>query len=46
LFAGIAHSKTSYKLVPAVIFSHPTIGAIGVTEAEAVAKYGQDHIKV
>jgi glutathione reductase (NADPH) len=46
LFAGIAHSKTSYELVPTVVFSHPTIGTIGVTEAEAVAKYGQDNIKV
>jgi glutathione reductase (NADPH) len=46
LFNGIAHSKTSYELVPTVVFSHPTIGTIGVTEAEAVAKYGQDNVRV
>ena len=38
--------KTSYELVPTVVFSHPTIGTIGLTEPEAVAKYGQDNIKV
>ena len=26
--------------------SHPTIGAIGLTEPEAVEKYGQDKLKI
>jgi glutathione reductase (NADPH) len=46
IFGGIAGSKTSYELVPTVVFSHPTIGTIGMTEKAAVAKYGQDNIKV
>jgi glutathione reductase (NADPH) len=46
VFAGIAHSKTSYDLVPTVVFSHPTIGTCGITEASAIAKYGKDNIKV
>jgi glutathione reductase (NADPH) len=46
LFGGIAHSKTSYELVPTVVFSHPTIGTVGMTEAQAIAKYGQDNVKV
>lgn len=46
IFGGIANSKVSYELVPTVVFSHPTIGTIGMTEQEAVAKYGQDNIKV
>jgi glutathione reductase (NADPH) len=37
--------KISYDLVPTVIFSHPPIGTIGLTEREAVANYGVDHIK-
>lgn len=46
LFAGIENSKTSYQLVPTVVFSHPTIGAIGLTEKEAVEKYGKDNLKI
>lgn len=46
IFAGATNSKASYELVPTVVFSHPTIGTIGLTEAEAVAKYGQSNIKV
>jgi len=32
-------------LIPTVIFSHPTIGTVGMTENEARKKYGDD-IKV
>jgi glutathione reductase (NADPH) len=46
VFGGIANSKVSYELVPTVVFSHPTIGTIGMTEKQALAKYGQDNIKV
>mmetsp|Transcript_43035 Transcript_43035/g.104089 ORF Transcript_43035/g.104089 Transcript_43035/m.104089 type:complete len:510 (-) Transcript_43035:153-1682(-) len=46
VFGGVADSKSSYELVPTVVFSHPTIGTCGLTEAQAVAKYGQDNIKV
>jgi glutathione reductase (NADPH) len=31
-----------YDLIPTVIFSHPTIGTIGLTENEARAEYGDD----
>lgn len=46
IFGGIADSKSSYDLVPTVVFSHPTIGTCGLTEAQAVAKYGQENVKV
>lgn len=36
----------SYDLVPTVVFSHPTIGTIGLTEPAAIAKYGEDNVKV
>jgi glutathione reductase (NADPH) len=29
-----------YDLIPTVIFSHPVIGTVGLTEAEANEKYG------
>jgi len=36
----------SYDNVPTVVFSHPTIGTVGLTEPQAVAKYGEENIKV
>ena len=39
-------AKVSYEYVPTVVFSHPPMGTIGYTEAEAVAKYGEENIKV
>ena len=36
----------SYENVPTVIFSHPPIGTIGLTEDEAIEKYGIDNVKV
>ena len=46
VFNGVSHAKAGYDMVPTVVFSHPTIGTIGMTEAQAVAKYGEENIKV
>jgi glutathione reductase (NADPH) len=46
LFNGESNLKTNYHNVPSVVFSHPPIGTIGLTEAEAVEKYGQEGINV
>jgi glutathione reductase (NADPH) len=43
---GKENSKTSYQLVPTVVFSHPTIGTIGMTEYAAIQKYGESNVKV
>lgn len=40
------NAKVSYDLVPTVVFTHPTIGTLGLTEDEAIAKYGEDNVKV
>jgi glutathione reductase (NADPH) len=40
------NAKVSYDLVPTVIFSHPPVGTIGLTESEAIAKYGKDSVQV
>jgi len=37
--------KLSYENIPSVVFSHPTIGSVGMTEPEAREKYG-DKIKI
>jgi glutathione reductase (NADPH) len=48
LFGGdhLAHAKVSLDLVPTVVFSHPTIGTIGLSEQAAIQKYGEANIKV
>jgi glutathione reductase (NADPH) len=45
LFNGVADAKADYDDVPTVVFSHPTIGTVGLTETAAKAKYGEDKIK-
>mgnify|MGYP001164515431 FL=1 len=39
------NQKQDYENVPSAIFSHPECGAIGLTELEAVAKYGKENVK-
>ena len=39
-------AKMDYDLVPTVVFSHPPIGTIGLTEPQAIAKYGEENVKV
>lgn len=36
----------SYENIPTVVFAHPEIGTIGLTEPEAAQKYGRDKLKV
>lgn len=46
LFNSQIHAKMDYTLIPTVVFSHPPIGTMGLTEAEAIAEHGQNNIKV
>ncbi|KAI8927303.1 hypothetical protein BC831DRAFT_453049 [Entophlyctis helioformis] len=46
LFGGMTGRKLSYENIPSVIFSHPTCGAVGLTEDAAIKKYGKENIKV
>ena len=45
LYGGMDGRHLDYELIPTVIFSHPTIGTVGMTEAEATAAFG-DSVKV
>jgi glutathione reductase (NADPH) len=45
LFNGQTEMHLNYDLVPTVVFSHPAIGTIGLTEPEARAQFG-DNLKV
>lgn len=42
LYGGLDGRHLEYRLIPTVVFSHPTIGTIGMTEDEARAEYGND----
>ncbi|MFT6897292.1 MAG: glutathione reductase (NADPH) [Paraglaciecola sp.] len=46
LFNGQIDAHMDYTLIPTVVFSHPAIGTIGLTELEAQAEFGKDNIKV
>uniref|UniRef100_A0A8C1GSG3 glutathione-disulfide reductase n=1 Tax=Cyprinus carpio TaxID=7962 RepID=A0A8C1GSG3_CYPCA len=46
LFEGKADSKISYNNIPTVVFSHPPIGTVGLTEDEAIKTWGKDSVKV
>ena len=40
LYGGMDDRYLDYKLIPTVIFSHPPIGTVGMTEDSARAEYG------
>ena len=45
VFGGMVGRHLDYTTIPTVIFSHPPIGTVGLTEAEARALHG-DSVKV
>ena len=42
LYGGMVGRHLDYKLIPTVVFSHPPIGTVGLSEDEARAEYGAD----
>jgi glutathione reductase (NADPH) len=46
LFNNKPDEHLNYELVPTVIFSHPPIGTVGLSEADARAQYGDAAIKI
>ena len=40
LYGGMAERHLEYHTIPTVIFSHPPMGTVGLTEAEARERYG------
>ena len=46
LFGGQPERRLSYEIIPTVIFSHPPIGTIGLTEDEAIERHGADALRV
>ena len=46
LFNNKPEAKMDYDLIPTVVFSHPPIGTIGLTEQQAIEQYGEKNVKV
>lgn len=46
LFNNKPNEHLDYNLVPTVVFSHPPIGTIGLTEPKAIEMYGAENVKV
>ncbi|WP_281558061.1 glutathione-disulfide reductase [Thalassomonas sp. RHCl1] len=46
LFNGKTNEHLDYENVATVVFSHPPIGTVGLSEKEAVKKFGADQVKV
>jgi glutathione reductase (NADPH) len=46
LFGNQPKARLDYENVPTVIFSHPPIGTVGLTEQEARALYGVNEVKI
>ncbi|MGB6352489.1 MAG: FAD-dependent oxidoreductase, partial [Steroidobacteraceae bacterium] len=45
LFGGKADRRLEYSMIPTVVFTHPPIGTVGASEAEARAQHG-DAVRV
>jgi glutathione reductase (NADPH) len=46
VFGGQSDAKLVYDQIPSVVFAHPEIGSIGMTEPEAREAYGDSEIKI
>jgi glutathione reductase (NADPH) len=46
LFGGQTGRHLVYENIPSVIFSHPPIATVGLSEAQAIEQYGVDKVKV
>lgn len=39
-------SKLEYNNIPTVVFSHPEVGTIGLSEPQAMGKFGKENVKL
>ncbi|KQW88293.1 glutathione reductase [Acinetobacter sp. Root1280] len=46
LFNNKPHEHLDYNNIPTVVFSHPPIGTVGLTEEKAIEQFGKENIKV
>ncbi|XP_065592527.1 glutathione reductase, mitochondrial [Cyrtonyx montezumae] len=46
LFGNQQDARLDYSNIPTVVFSHPPIGTVGLTEDEAISVHGKDNVKI
>ncbi|MCO6538674.1 MAG: glutathione-disulfide reductase [Gilliamella sp.] len=46
LFNNKSDEHLDYSNIPTVVFTHPAIGTVGLTEPEAIQQYGEENVKV
>lgn len=46
VFGGMTDRHLSYDVIPSVVFSHPPIGTVGLTEGEARQRFPNEPIRV
>ncbi len=46
LFNGEKQAKFNYEMIPTVMFTHPPIGTVGLSEAQAIEKFGESNVAV
>jgi glutathione reductase (NADPH) len=46
VFGGMTDRHLRYDVIPTVVFSHPPIGTVGLSEQEARARYPSEQIKI
>ncbi|MCY3768502.1 MAG: glutathione-disulfide reductase [Gammaproteobacteria bacterium] len=46
LFNNQPDSRLDYENIPTVIFSHPPVGTVGLSEADALERYGESEIRI
>jgi glutathione reductase (NADPH) len=46
LFGGKPDAHLDYECIPSVVFSHPPVGSVGLSEIEARRRFGDEHVHV
>lgn len=46
VFGGMTDRHLDYSTIPTVVFSHPPIGTVGLSEREARDRYGAENVKI
>ncbi|KAI1711915.1 pyridine nucleotide-disulfide oxidoreductase domain-containing protein [Ditylenchus destructor] len=46
LFNKETYNRLNYENIPTVVFSHPPLGTVGLTEKEAIAKFGKEELTI
>ncbi|NLD08018.1 MAG: FAD-dependent oxidoreductase, partial [Xanthomonadaceae bacterium] len=46
MYGGMEGRFLKYENIASIVFSHPAIGTVGLTEQEAIEKYGEENLKI